>query len=85
MEGGPEAEPEVTDVQLPFAPWAICRTVDGFLSPAECREIMRHADAKGWHQAMIQVGGGRQVLKEDYRRCQRAYLDDDAMAEQLLE
>ncbi|TKA76490.1 hypothetical protein B0A55_02895 [Friedmanniomyces simplex] len=57
--------------------------LDNVLSVQECETLIKAAEAsttKGWERAMINVGGGRQVLMEDERCCGRIILDSPDIA-----
>lgn len=54
---------------------------NGFLTRAECSEIVARAEAQEWHQARINVGDGEEELDLEERRHMRTYLDDAALAD----
>lgn len=52
--------------------------IDNVLTPSECEQYVaaaeNHADGK-WERAMINIGGGRQAMYEDTRKCGRIIWD----------
>ena len=56
--------------------------LDNVLSPDECQQLIQAAEATTqgkWERAMINVGGGRQELREDSRNCGRIIWDSHAV------
>ena len=62
--------------------WAV--VLDGVLTEEECNQLVAAAEATTngkWERAMINVGGGRQAMYEDTRKCGRIIWDNrDVMA-----
>lgn len=60
--------------------------IDNALNEAECNNLVRaaeaHADGK-WEQAMVNVGGGKQILISDVRDCGRIIWDDRTVMDKL--
>jgi hypothetical protein len=69
--------------------------LDGVLSPDECRNLVRLAenstkpstgsDSAIWERAMVNVGGGMQVMSEGTRKCGRIIMDSQDIVDQLWE
>ncbi|QDS70665.1 hypothetical protein FKW77_001132 [Venturia effusa] len=64
--------------------------IDDILSVAECEKIVELAEAttepKGkWERAMVNIGGGRQAMYEDTRKCGRIIWDTEELARRLWE
>lgn len=59
--------------------------VPDVLDEAECDAIIQTCEAKGFEQALLNVGGGRQVLASDVRKSGRCIIDDDEAADLLFE
>jgi len=61
--------------------------LDGVLSLDECNTLVAaaeaHAGAKSWERALINVGGGRQMLATDARNCGRIIWDDTEVVDRL--
>jgi len=51
--------------------------IDNVLSQHECDQFVAAAEQVGeWERAMINIGGGRQALEEDVRKCGRIIWDN---------
>ncbi|KAJ5622101.1 Prolyl 4-hydroxylase alpha subunit [Penicillium herquei] len=68
--------------------------IDNFMSEAECTELLRLAEESSnpsnpktpiWEQAMINAGGGRQVMSVDTRKSGRIILDSPDLAERITD
>jgi hypothetical protein len=62
--------------------------IDNILTPFECRELVRMAEAQSgsnWERAMINIGGGRQAMYEDTRKCGRIIWDEQELVGRLWE
>lgn len=68
--------------------------VHNLLTEAECQELLRLAEASTltannrtptWEHAMINAGGGRQILAVDSRNCGRIIFDSPELAQRLLD
>jgi hypothetical protein len=58
--------------------------IDGVMSPEECNELVYAAERVGeWERAMINIGGGRQRLEEDVRKCGRIIWDNQEIMDRL--
>eukprot|EP01031_Cornospumella_fuschlensis_P026123 gene26124-31544_t len=57
--------------------------IDNVLSQEECRRWIEETEKAGYGQAMVNVGGGREVLQKDYRNSARCLMDDEARASDL--
>jgi hypothetical protein len=42
--------------------------VDNVISPEDCKEIIRVTEERGYGKALVNVGGGRQVLMDGTKR-----------------
>ncbi|PWY86046.1 oxidoreductase domain-containing protein [Aspergillus heteromorphus CBS 117.55] len=66
--------------------------IDNALTPAECEELLRLAESSTappgkppvWDRAMINIGGGRQIIATDSRNCGRIIFDTPLLASRLL-
>ncbi|KAF2713701.1 oxidoreductase domain-containing protein [Pleomassaria siparia CBS 279.74] len=64
--------------------WAV--VLDGVLTEEECDQIVALAEASAdgkWERAMVNVGGGQQMLYEDTRKCGRIIWDNHELAKRL--
>ncbi|KAF2456838.1 oxidoreductase domain-containing protein [Lineolata rhizophorae] len=60
--------------------------LDGVLSEEECKTLTEAAEAQAngnWERAMVNVGGGRQVMATDIRNCGRIIWDSPEMVAKL--
>ncbi|KAK6416101.1 hypothetical protein LTR95_017496 [Oleoguttula sp. CCFEE 5521] len=61
--------------------------IDHVLTHEECRALLRAAEATapktGWERAMVNVGGGRQEMYEDVRKCGRIIWDSQDVASKI--
>jgi hypothetical protein len=67
--------------------------LEGVLSPVECRMLVRFAEESTragsldgtvqWERAMVNVGGGMQVMSEDTRKCGRIIMDSQDIVDRL--
>jgi hypothetical protein len=69
--------------------------LDGVLSPQECQTLVRIAEESTianssdgtatWERAMVNVGGGMQVMAEETRKCGRIIMDSQEIVDRLWE
>ena len=60
--------------------------IENLLTPAECAALLNAAQSTTgniWEQAMVNIGGGRQMLDVDSRNCGRIIWDDKVLAARL--
>ena len=75
-----------TDVAMEFPlceiPWcsAFAAKFRNVLTPQECAAIIQLSEDAGYEQALVNIGGGRQKLMEDYRNSHRVMIDTPALA-----
>lgn len=97
----PEAPSGVHVRKIDFAATALpeykdlfAAVIDNFLTESECKELIRLAEATTlsgdsttptWERAMINAGGGRQILLTDTRNCGRIIWDSPLIAQRLLD
>uniref|UniRef100_A0A7S4L0M6 Prolyl 4-hydroxylase alpha subunit domain-containing protein n=1 Tax=Paramoeba aestuarina TaxID=180227 RepID=A0A7S4L0M6_9EUKA len=60
-------------------------TVDNVLSEDECQRLIDATEARGYAQALVNVGFGRQELMDDVRKSDRFMSDDKDFAKSLLD
>ena len=64
--------------------WAVI--LDGVLSEEECRQLVANAEATAngeWERAMVNIGGGKQAMYEDTRKCGRIIYDSRELASKI--
>lgn len=74
--------------ELPEYEGLYANVIDNVFTPAECEGLVRLAKASNsgvWERAMVNIGGGRQALYEDTRKCGRIILDSPNLAGRLWE
>lgn len=59
--------------------------IDNFLSEFKCDEIIKITENVGFSKALINMGGGKQVLDTSIRDCGRVMIDDVESAKYLAE
>lgn len=62
--------------------------IDNVLSKPECIELVRLAEAQSdsmWERALINIGGGRQAMYEETRKCGRIIWDGQEVVDRLWE
>jgi hypothetical protein len=64
--------------------WAV--VLDGVMTKAECASLVAAAEATTdgvWERALVNIGGGKQALYDDVRKCGRIIWDSRAVMEGL--
>jgi hypothetical protein len=57
--------------------------VKNAFSKEECDRMIRETESKGYDTALVNIGGGRQVLDTDYRRSSRCIVDSPEQAAEI--
>ena len=60
--------------------------IDNVLTPSECEEMRRYAEAstlQGWERAMVNIGGGNQMLMTHERNCGRIIWDSQDVVDRV--
>ena len=82
-----------TNPALPKYKDHFAAVIDNILTPSECNELIRLAEASTlpstphtptWERAMVNAGNGKQVLATDTRNCSRIIYDTPDLASRLL-
>jgi len=75
---------DFSKTQLPEYSGLFALLIHDLLTPTECTDLLNFAQsANRWEQAMINVGGGRQMLSTETRNCGRIIVDDEILAKRL--
>ena len=74
---------EARGVELPWAPDATCFTIENVLSDDECEQLIALSERRGYEQALVNVGAGRQAAMSDVRRSSRWMVDSESAADEL--
>ena len=70
------------DFKLCNGLWAVrCENV---FSGEECQQIIEAAEARGFEQALVNMGNGNQTLISNYRKSQRIMTDDPKLADSIF-
>mmetsp|Transcript_29103 Transcript_29103/g.40237 ORF Transcript_29103/g.40237 Transcript_29103/m.40237 type:complete len:227 (+) Transcript_29103:117-797(+) len=81
----PKAEGVDLKLTNSFGDKFLALVVDNVFSKEECEMIIKTTEERGFSKALVNVGGGRQVLMDDYRSSDRCMSDDKEFAEHLFE
>jgi hypothetical protein len=72
-------------VPVDFDRDVFCVTVDNVLTAEECASFIELSETKGFEEALVNVGGGRQRLIKDFRDSHRAIFDSPEIAEAIFQ
>lgn len=61
----------------------LCFILDGVFTEKECNEWIELTENKGYEQALVNIGGGRQKLMTDVRNNKRCIIDSEEMAKKI--
>lgn len=79
-----EACPEVRRDAVPLpVPSKVAFTVPSCFSPEECEELVALSEEGGFEDALVNVGGGRQMLIPEVRKSSRHIRDDALLADKI--
>jgi hypothetical protein len=85
----PDCKSELIDfskTELPEYSGLFALLIHNLLTPAECNGLLSMAESSAsWEQALVNIGGGRQVLYAETRNCDRIILDNEVLAKKLLD
>ena len=82
-----------TKVDLPFVRQGgsystnkkLAFVLDNVLTDDECKALIEQTEEKGYEEALLNVGNGRQVLDTTYRKSKRCIVDSEEQAAWLWE
>jgi hypothetical protein len=86
---GPAPKPALHRIQFEKTPlkeyeglYAV--VIDGVMSAEECKQLVDTAEKESdWEAALINVGGGRQKLLQDVRKCGRIMWDNQEILDRV--
>ena len=80
-------KPQPHFIKLPQASDAgkVAFTLEKVFSKEECQQLVVMTEERGYIPALINVGGGREVLMQDVRNNDRCIIDDVALAATIFE
>ncbi|TID26965.1 oxidoreductase domain-containing protein [Venturia nashicola] len=80
---------DFAETELPEYAGLYAIVIDNIFTIQECEELVCLAEAqtngKGWERAMVNIGGGRQAMYEDTRKCGRIIFDSPELASRMWE
>ncbi|KAE9963261.1 hypothetical protein BLS_009478 [Venturia inaequalis] len=79
---------DFTKTELPEYAGLYATVIDNVFTVPECEELVRLAEATTngkWERAMVNIGGGRQAMYEDTRKCGRIIFDTEELAGRIWE
>lgn len=79
---------DFANTDLPEYAGLYATIIDDIFTVAECEELIRLAEATTngkWERAMVNIGGGRQAMYEDTRKCGRIIYDTPELASRIWE
>jgi len=90
---GPAPTPKVSKIDfertaLPEYAGMYATVIDNVLTATECNELLELAEAQTngvWERAMVNIGGGRQAMYEDTRKCGRIIYDEQELVQRMWE
>jgi len=59
--------------------------IDNLLTPEECKSWIEYTEQVGYEVALVNIGGGLQIKRLDYRNSSRCLIDDSNRAKELFE
>lgn len=83
--GVPPSPAEPTSVKPVGDVDKYCRVLHGVLTAAEAASVIEGTEQRGYGQALVNVGGGREILATDYRDSSRCIIDSPEFADALFE
>ena len=63
----------------------VCFTIDGVLSPEECRKIIARSEDVGFKPALVNVGRGAEIEDSDTRKSDRCIIDDIDFSQEIFQ
>ncbi|KAJ3126540.1 hypothetical protein HK098_007440 [Nowakowskiella sp. JEL0407] len=67
----------------PFTTKPIAFTLDNILTASECEVFISETEKLGYDQALLNIGGGRQILATDIRKSSRCIIDSPELASKV--
>lgn len=76
---------EVLDLTQISEPDKLAYLLHNVFTPEECENLIKTSEQAGYSEALVHIGGGRQVLMKGYRDGSRVMIDDTEFVSRLLE
>lgn len=76
---------EILDLGHISEPEKLAFLLHNVFTPEECENLIRTSEQTGYSEALVHVGGGRQVLMKGYRDGSRVMIDDREFVHRLLQ
>jgi prolyl 4-hydroxylase len=81
----PQVEIEIQELQLDE--WEgsnrFAIVLHNVFTPEECLAWIERSEANGYGEALVNIGGGRQMKMDDFRSSARSIIDDPSLAEEM--
>ena len=81
-QAGPE-ECKKERVYLPWDKTKIAFKVRNVLTPEECQALIQASEKGGYERALVNIGGGRQILNIEYRDSYRVMIDHSEISKAI--
>ena len=62
-----------------------CLVIKNVLSEQECKDLIALTEDQGYEPALVNIGGGNQILISDYRNSDRCIIDSPEIAEAIYQ
>ena len=70
-------------VYLPWDKTKIAFKVRNVLTPEECQALIQASEKGGYERALVNIGGGRQILNIEYRDSYRVMIDHSEISKAI--
>jgi hypothetical protein len=75
----PGVRTDIERVDLPLPGKKLAYVLYNVFTPEECQALIDFSEKRGYAAALINIGGGKQILMQDYRNNDRCIVDDDIL------
>lgn len=76
--------PQIQELELEWeGPNRFAIVIHNVFSSAECQALIERSEINGYGEALVNIGGGRQLKMEDVRNSDRSIIDDPKFAEEM--
>lgn len=76
---------EDLDLSYISEPGKLAFLLHNVFTPEECENLIKTSEQTGYSEALVHVGGGRQILMKGYRDGSRVMIDDRKFVQSLLQ
>jgi len=57
----------------------LCIAIEQLLTAEECTALIEHTESKGYDRALLNIGGGKEILATEVRNSDRCIIDDEGI------